>query len=347
MTSVGWHGGPARPARRLPAPTRLIAAAVPSGVPLVRALVGSALARVFGPPPFDPHTEPGDPGLFGPGSASWRIIGDPAAIVGGLRALVVQLLHPLAVAGVADHSRFRTDPLGRLHATSAYVTVTTFGSTAEALDVAGDVREAHRHVRGVAPDGRAYDAASPELLAWVSVALTSSFLAADRAYSPAPADGDARNAFVAEQSRAAALLDRRVDLVALRADPAAREQLRTGTLDLPLLAEGHVPTTEAGLDEAVKAYAGELALTLQSREALRFLLWPDLAAPIKAGYLPVLAGALAIVDEPHRRLLGLPTGKATTWPFVAQTRALLAGLRLIIGASPSRRTAEARAAGTS
>ena len=71
--------------------------------------------------------------LCGPGSASWRVIGEPAAIAGGLRALLLQVAHPLAMAGVADHSAFRTDPLGRLHRTSAYVTASTFGSTPEAL----------------------------------------------------------------------------------------------------------------------------------------------------------------------------------------------------------------------
>src|SRR5688500_18964402 len=157
-------------------PLRLLATATPDGLPLTGRIIRAGLARAFGPPPFDPSAAPGDPGLFGPEAASWTIISDPAAIVGGIRALLVQLLHPLAMAGVADHSRFRDNALSRLQRTSAYVTATTFGATTDALAAAATVRRVHTRVRGVAPDGRPYAAADPHLLAWVSMALTSSFL---------------------------------------------------------------------------------------------------------------------------------------------------------------------------
>jgi len=70
---------------------------------------------------------PGDSGLFGPGSITWEVVGDPAAFLGGIRALLVQACHPEVVAGVAEHSRYREDPLGRLSRTSNYVTATSMG----------------------------------------------------------------------------------------------------------------------------------------------------------------------------------------------------------------------------
>lgn len=329
---------PLPPLRRLlPTPER--------GVPGIRALVRSGLARAFGPPPFDARRDMGDAGLYGPGSASWQVIGEPAAIVGGVRGLLVQLLHPLAMAGVHDHSRFRTDPLDRLHNTSAYVTATTFGSTREALAVARRVRGAHVVVRGSAPDGRPYRASDPRLLAWVSVALTSSFLATDRAFSPRPVEAEAADAFVAEQSRAAALLDPRVDVEAMAADPDRLEELRRGDVDLPMLDEGHLPRSVAELASCLEGFGPELQVGAQAREALRFLLWPDLPPALRAGYLPVLAGAVATLDAEQRSMLGLPASRLAALPLRASTAALLAAFRVSTGTSPSKGAAARRAAG--
>jgi uncharacterized protein (DUF2236 family) len=324
--------------------SRRLAAAAPEGVPLARDLVRAGLGRVFGPPPFDTRRDPGDPGLFGPGSASWRVVAEPAAIAGGVRALLVQLLHPLAMAGVADHSQFRDDPLGRLQRTSGYVTTTTFGSTREALAVAGVVRRTHAQVGGVAPDGRPYAADDPHLLAWVSIALTSSFLATDRAYAPRPVDEAAADAFVAEQSRAAALLDPRLDLDALEADADARTALRRGELSLPMLDEGLLPRTEVQLRRRLADYRPELRLDDTGRQAVRFLLWPRLPPPIKAGYLPLVAGALATLEPEQRRIAGLSASRVAVWPLAAQARATLTTLRVTTGVSPSARAAADRAA---
>ncbi|QBI21331.1 DUF2236 domain-containing protein [Egibacter rhizosphaerae] len=328
----------------MPTPFRRLAGLSPHGLPLARTLVRSGLARVFGAPPFDVTADPGDPGLFGPGSASWRIIAEPAAIAGGVRALLVQLLHPHAMAGVADHSAFRTDPLGRLHRTSAYITVTTFGSTREALDTARVIRRVHTTVRGTAPDGRSYAAEEPRLLGWVSLALTSSMLATDAVFAPRPAEPDVVDRFVAEQARAASLLDARVDLERLAADPEALTALRTGRLELPLVREGWVPTTGAELDARLAAYRPELTITEQGREAFRFLRWPPLPPTLRAAYLPLLAGALATLAPAQRALLDLPSGRLATAPATAQTRALLGALRLTVGTSPARDAAARRAA---
>ena len=320
-----------------------VVAAAPAGLPLTQRLARGGLARIFGPPPLDAQAAPGDPGLFGPGSASWGVIAEPAAIVGGVRGLLVQLLHPLAMAGVADHSAFRDDPLGRLHRTSAYVSTTTFGSTPEALGAAAAVRRAHRRVAGTAPDGRRYRASDPALLAWVSMALTSSFLATDRAYAPSPVGPADADRFVAEQARAAALLDPRVDLDGLAADPDALASLRHGALALPLLDDGVLPVTAAELDAAVAALRPELGLNAQGREALRFLLWPDLAPALRAAYLPLLTGALAALEPWQRRLLGLRLGPAAP-AWRTQTRAVIGALRIGAGTSPALRLAARRAA---
>ena len=322
-----------------------VAAVAPAGLPFTQTVARSGLARIFGPPPFDPAAAPGDPGLFGPGSASWQIIAEPAAIVGGIRSLLVQLLHPLAMAGVADHSAFRDDPLGRLHRTSGYVSTTTFGSTPEALGVASAVRRAHRVVAGRAPDGRPYRAGNPALLAWVSVALTSSFLATDRVYAPAPADDATADRFVAEQARGAALLDPRVDLDALAADPAALAALRVGTLPLPLIEEGVLPTSVAQLQAYLDDVRPDLGVNHQGRELLRFLLWPNLAAPLRAAYLPLLSGALGSLEPWQRRMLGTRVGPAAA-AWRVQTRTLLTGLRIGAGTSPALAMATRRAAAT-
>ncbi|HVM00144.1 MAG TPA: oxygenase MpaB family protein [Egibacteraceae bacterium] len=324
-------------------PLRRVAAAAPEGLPGVRDLVRAGMGRVFGPPPFDPHADPGDPGLFGADSASARVIGEPAAIVGGIRALLVQLLHPLAMAGVAEHSRFRADPLGRLHSTSAYVTATAFGSSRQALDVARRVRRAHRLVRGTAPDGRPYQADDQHLLSWVSLALTSSFLATDRAYAPEPLDAASADAFVAEQSLAASLLDPRVDIDMIAGEPAAVGALRSGTTRLPMLVEGRLALTVADLTARMEAFRSELGLTAQGREALRFLAWPPLSPAVRTAYLTMLTGAVVSLQPWQRRLLGLPATRLGAWPLRAQTRALLAGFRVATGVSPSVAAARRRA----
>jgi len=312
------------------------------GVPVVREAIRNVLGRLFGPPRFDPTTDPGDPGLTGPGSSSWQVIAEPAAIAGGIRGLLVQVAHPLAMAGVHDHSAFRTDPLGRLQRTAAYVTTTTFGSTREALQVTQRVRSAHRRVHGTAPDGREYRADDPHLLAWVSIALTSSFLAAHRHWAPHPlADEDA---FVAEQSRIGALLDPRVDLRTLQRDGQAQAELRSGRTHLPMIADGTLPTTVAQLEEALTSYAPELGVNEQGREALRFLRRPPIPLAARGGYRSLLTGALGSLEPPLRDALELGWPPVVARGAVAQASASLMAMRALLGTSPAQRAAGQRAA---
>lgn len=130
-----------------------------------------------GAPRLNYDGPPGDPGLFGPDAACWQVHGDfTSMMIGGISALLLQSLHPLAMAGVWDHSTFRQDVLGRLRRTATFIGGTTFGNTADAEALLDRVRRIHLGVTGTAPDGRPYAAYDPALLTWVHVAETSSFL---------------------------------------------------------------------------------------------------------------------------------------------------------------------------
>lgn len=148
----------------------------------------------------------GSHGLFGPDSVSWRVVGHPAALVGGLRALLLQALHPLAMAGVAQHSNYLEDPMGRLRRTAGYVSTVTFGTHAEAEAAAATVRGVHRHVHGTDPvTGKRYSASDPATMVWVHCVEVHSFLAAYRAYARPLSRAD-QDRYLAEQVEAAVLL---------------------------------------------------------------------------------------------------------------------------------------------
>lgn len=325
---------------------RAVAGAAPEGIPVARDRIRDVLTGLFGRsgPAFGGVHAPGDPGLLGPASVSWRVIAEPAAIAGGLRALLVQLLHPAAMAGVADHSAYQEDPLGRLERTSAWVTVSTFGATSEALAVARRVRGVHRPVRGTTPAGRAYDASDPRLLVWVSIALTSSFLEADRIWAPWPQSPADRDRFVEEQSRLAALLDPRVDLDGIVEDADALEDLRRGRLALPLIDEGHLPTTTRQLDEVVADFDGELDVNEQGRVALSFLRQPPLPDAARLGYRSMFWGSIGSLPPRYRELHGFDLGRVRARLAVRQTGALLTSMRVATGPSPALPAAQARAA---
>ena len=158
-------------------------------------------------PLFDTESYPGDPGLFGPDSVSWPVIGDVTAFVAGIRGLLIQAAHPEVVAGVMDHSSFRTDTLGRLSRTSAWVTATTYGAEAEVMAAVAAVNRAHRRISGRSARGRPYSAADPALGAWVHNALTESFLTAYETFGPEPLAGGDDDRFVAEQAEVGALVN--------------------------------------------------------------------------------------------------------------------------------------------
>lgn len=124
-----------------------------------------------------------DEALFSPDSMVWQVHGDVVSMmVGGVSALLLQMLHPVVLAGVWDHSNFRTDMLGRLRRTARFITATTYGERAEAEAAITRVRAVHSRLGGALPDGTPYRADDPALLAWVHVSEAWSFLAAWQHY---------------------------------------------------------------------------------------------------------------------------------------------------------------------
>lgn len=155
-------------------------------------------------------------GLFGPGSAAWAVHGDVTTMmVGGVAALLLQMLHPAVLAGVWDHSDFRNDMLGRLRRTARFIATTTFGAKGDAEAVIDRVRRIHHHVHGHLPDGTPYTADDPRLLAWVHVTEATSFLDAWLRYGdPAMTRAD-QDRYFAEFARVA---------LRLGADPVPRSK---------------------------------------------------------------------------------------------------------------------------
>ena len=143
---------------------------------------------------------PNDPGLFGPKSVTWKIMGDVSSFIGGIRALLIQAAHPEVAAGVANHSTYRDDPLGRLSRTASYVTATAFGALPEVEKSIKMVSSAHRPVSGTSSRGEKYSAGNPEMAAWVHNALIDSFLVSYQNFGPYPLKEEEANCYVYEQT---------------------------------------------------------------------------------------------------------------------------------------------------
>jgi len=183
---------------------------------------------------------PADDGLFGTRSVVWRLHRDRSFPVAAIRSLMLQALHPLTMAGVAQHSDWRRDPLGRLAATSGYVLTVTYGARADAEAAARRVRAVHRHVRGVDDvTGLPYSADDPALLLWVHAAMVDSVVYVADRYGRRLEPGDA-DRYVAEMVPFAVIVGIPEDLVPgsvreltdylssvglLQATPAARDAI--------------------------------------------------------------------------------------------------------------------------
>ncbi len=156
---------------------------------------------------FDLSQPPGDPGLYGPDSVIWQVHGDFSSMLcGGISALLMQMLHPQALAGVWDHSTFREDMSGRLRRTSQFIAVTTFGNTADAHTLIERVKRIHLRVTGVDGQGNPYAASDPALLTWVHVAETSRFLAAHLRYKNPQLSREDQDRYYAEAAVVAEVL---------------------------------------------------------------------------------------------------------------------------------------------
>ncbi|WP_395659515.1 oxygenase MpaB family protein [Nocardioides sp.] len=223
------------------------------------------------------HGRPG-PRWFDADSPIARVHGDASMFVGGIRALLLQALHPAAMRGVAEHSGYRGDMWGRLARTSTFLAVTTFGHADDAEQAVQAVRRIHERVTGTMDDGTTYAASDPHLLLWVHVAEVDSFLRAHTVYGAEPLAGADRDTYVAQ------------------AGEVAR---RLGVLD--------PPQTEAELAEVLASYRPELRGTVEAREAVGYLLLrPPLPLLARAPYGVLVAAAVGLMPRWTRRPLRLP-----------------------------------------
>jgi uncharacterized protein (DUF2236 family) len=229
---------------------------------------------------------PEDDGFYGPRSVTWRLAADLSAPVAGLRSVLMQALHPLAMAGVDQHSDWRTDPVGRLAATAAYTATVTYGDRASASRVARRVRAIHEHVRGMdAVTGRPYAASDPALLLWVHAALVDSVLAASRMFGTPPPDADA-DRFVSEMSIAAELLG------------VPRET---------------IPATAGALAEYIAGVRPELRCTPAAAESMGYMLDPaGMGEDIAELWLDISDAAIAALPDWARDMYGYPEPPAMT-----------------------------------
>jgi uncharacterized protein (DUF2236 family) len=223
------------------------------------------------------HLTPG-PRWFGDDSPIARVHGDAAMFVGGIRAVLLQTMHPAAMTAVAEHSGYRGDMWGRLARTSRFLAVTTFGTAAHAQQAVDAVRSIHERVAGTLPDGTAYAASDPRLLLWVHVAEVDSFLTAHQVYGEQPLDQDGRDEYLAQTAVVARKL---------------------GVLD--------PPTTEAALRDTLEGFRPELEATDHAREAVSFLVWrPPLPWAARPAYGVLVAAAVGLMPGWTRRPLRLP-----------------------------------------
>lgn len=218
----------------------------------------------------EPDQTTADPGLFGPSSISWQLHADAATGIGGVRALLMQALHPEAMAGVAKHSTYKSDPWGRLTRTAEYISVITFGTSAEAEAAAARVRMVHQKL-GVD---------RPDLLLWVHLGFVDSLLRAAQRSGLASSAEDA-DRYVKEQVIAAELL---------------------GAPD--------APTTEAELVAAIDEFMPVLAASQEAKDAARFIAFPPmplltrLLTPAAPAWASVAATAFALLPAWGRQMYG-------------------------------------------
>ncbi len=229
--------------------------AAPRGTEWLRRRVARGILSVTaggGVPRPEFSTPVGDPGLFGPDSVCWRVHSDfTAMMIGGIGALMMQALHPLALAGVWDHSNFRDDMLGRLRRTASFISGTTYAGREPATQLIERVRAIHRRVSGTAPGGRPYRADDPALLTWVHVSETYCFLRSYLRHVDGALPTDAQDRYFEEMTRIASAL---------------------GASD--------VPRSLAAVEDYIEAMQPELEYSQRSRDVLRFLLRAPAPSPL-------------------------------------------------------------------
>jgi uncharacterized protein (DUF2236 family) len=255
------------------------------------------------PPWLDIVAEGEQPGFFVPTDAPWVVHRDFATLVGGIRALLVQALHPGSLGGVAQHSRYQEEPLGRLAGTIRWLTVTTFGSFDAIASEASRVNGMHERVKGKysTNDGenRSYRAADRDLLMWVHVAFMESFLRTHQFYSSAPIPGGADN-YIAQWSKAVEPL---------------------GLSDVPM--------NEQELEQVMSGFWPELRRDNKTDSVLSFIKNPPLPAASKPFYNLFFQAAVTSLPANYAQLLGLKQIPVSV--ITPITKSALGGLRLGVG----------------
>lgn len=284
-------------------------------------MAGNALQERFGtrfrriitntedgiPPWMDRVAEGDTAGLYLPSDAPWVVHGNVATLIGGIRALLMQALHPGSLTGVEQHSRYEHDPLGRLAGTTRWLTVMTFGSQ-EAIDLeAGRVNRMHDHVKGEYTTGlgetKPYKAADPDLLLWVHIAFTESFLTTHELYGEEEIPGGP-DEYIAQWSKA--------------------------VIPLGLT---KAPMSKAEMQAEIQRFKndGLLATSETTKRVVEFIRKPPLSKTAMLAYSRMFDGAVASIPTEFQEMLGL---KGKPLKFVAPvTRGILRSLRLALGPS--------------
>lgn len=256
--------------------------AIDSAITTVRDSLTKALRdRVAGPDGEQRMLElmdPTAPRWFADDRPIRRVHSDAAMFIGGLRALLVQSLHPLAMAGVAQHSDFRNDPWGRLQRTADFLAATSFGPASEAQRSIDVINRVHERVVGVASDGRAYSARDPHLLRWVHIIEIDSFLTAHQRFGEFPLDEAGCDGYVQDT----AFIARKLGVTA-------------------------PPESARALRDQISSYRGEVRASKESRDAMRYLLLePPLPLVARAAYSLLVAATISTLPRWSRPHLGLP-----------------------------------------
>lgn len=280
--------------------------------PFRSGLLSAFTGNPTGRPDWVAQIEEGeDAGFFGVGSASWAVHGGMATLVAGIRALLMQTLHPGAMAGVHDWSRYKEDPLGRLAGTIQWLIGVTFSDKAMAIRESNRVGRFHDRVRGTYLDAegveRPYAAGDPELLSWVHVVFTDAFLGSHLIWGgPIPGGPDR---YVNEWRKAGELV---------------------GVVD--------PPSSEADLRSQLDGFraAGILKSDDRVREAVRFIRRPGIPRAMRPAYNILFAGAVASIPVEYRRLLGL---RRAWWPAITTTRVILVLVGRLLGRSSTSEVA--------
>jgi len=254
---------------------------------------------------------PGAPGWFTPDDPIWTVHGSVATFLGGIRSLLLQALHPLALAGVDQHSSYREDPFGRLQRTGAFIAATTYGSADLAGQTVRAVQSMHARVAGTAPDGRAYSAQDPRLLEWVHVSLTDSML---RAYLDFGRDGP-------------------IDADGYVADMA----VVAGAMGVP-----DPPRSQSELGAALDGFRPELRVDEHVRRTHRFILGAPMPPGLRNGYRILARGAWDTLPRFALEMLDSRPRRTAIDHALADTA--LRVLRVALVASPARMAGERRLA---